>query len=70
MRRMIAVMLLCSTMCYGQSDPDEKRDFQARFGFTVIALKLASLCGHGTGLARFAESILNYYPQEIEPCFK
>lgn len=36
----------------------------------VTALKLASLCGHGTGLARFAESILNYYPAEIEPCFK
>jgi len=36
----------------------------------VTALKLASLCGHGTGLARFAESILNYYPTEIEPCFK
>jgi NADH:ubiquinone oxidoreductase subunit F (NADH-binding) len=36
----------------------------------VTALKLASLCGHGTGLARFAESILKYYPTEIEPCFK
>jgi formate dehydrogenase iron-sulfur subunit len=36
----------------------------------VEALKLASLCGHGTGLARFAESILRYYPTEIEPCFK
>src|SRR5262245_34047770 len=36
----------------------------------VTALKLASLCGHGTGLARFAECILNYYPTEIEPCFK
>lgn len=36
----------------------------------VAALKLASLCGHGTGLARFAESILRYYPSDIEPCFK
>ena len=36
----------------------------------VTALKLTSLCGHGTGLARFAESILRYYPTEIEPCFK
>ncbi len=36
----------------------------------VVALKLASLCGHGTGLARFAESILRYYPTEIDPCFK
>ena len=46
-----------------KADLQEGRDL-------VIALKLASLCGHGTGLARFAESILNYYPQEIEPCFK
>jgi formate dehydrogenase iron-sulfur subunit len=36
----------------------------------VTALKLSSLCGHGTGLARFAESILRYYPTEVEPCFK
>jgi NADH:ubiquinone oxidoreductase subunit F (NADH-binding) len=36
----------------------------------VEALKLASLCGHGTGLASFAESILRFYPTEIEPCFK
>ena len=36
----------------------------------VVALKLSSLCGHGTGLARIAESVLRYYPTEIEPCFK
>ena len=36
----------------------------------VAALRLASLCGHGTGLARFAESILRYYPAEIETCFR
>lgn len=46
-----------------QADLRECRDL-------VAALKLASLCGHGTGLARFAESILRYYPQDIEPCFK
>ncbi len=46
-----------------QADLQECRDL-------VTALKLASLCGHGTGLARFAESILRYYPAEIEPCFK
>jgi len=39
-------------------------------GDLVTALKLASLCGHGTGLARFAESILRYYPTEIEACFR
>jgi len=46
-----------------QADLRECRDL-------VTALKLASLCGHGTGLARFAESILNYYPTEIASCFK
>lgn len=46
-----------------QADLRECRDL-------VTALKLASLCGHGTGLARFAESILRYYPNEIESCFK
>jgi len=46
-----------------KTDLQESRDL-------VVALKLASLCGHGTGLARFAESILKYYPTEIEPCFK
>jgi NADH:ubiquinone oxidoreductase subunit F (NADH-binding) len=39
------------------------------FASTVEALKLASLCGLGTGLAEFAESILRYYPEELEPCF-
>lgn len=47
----------------GAGDLQECRDL-------VTALKLASLCGHGTGLARFAESILRHYPKEIEPCFK
>lgn len=36
----------------------------------VAALKFASLCGLGTGLAEFAESILRYYPAEVAPCFK
>jgi formate dehydrogenase iron-sulfur subunit len=36
----------------------------------VAALKLASLCGLGTGLAEFAESILRYYPAEVAQCFK
>ncbi|MEQ1858919.1 MAG: NADH-ubiquinone oxidoreductase-F iron-sulfur binding region domain-containing protein [Chthoniobacteraceae bacterium] len=46
-----------------RADLQEARDL-------VVALKLASLCGHGTGLARFAESILNYYPNDLDPCFK
>jgi NADH:ubiquinone oxidoreductase subunit F (NADH-binding) len=35
----------------------------------VTALKRASLCGLGTGLAEFAESILRYYCEELQPCF-
>jgi formate dehydrogenase iron-sulfur subunit len=35
----------------------------------VKALKLASLCGLGTGLAEFAESILRHYSQELRACF-
>jgi formate dehydrogenase iron-sulfur subunit len=35
----------------------------------VTALKYASLCGLGTGLAEFAESILRYYSQELRGCF-
>ena len=35
----------------------------------VAALKVASLCGLGTGLGEFAESILRYYSQELCACF-
>jgi formate dehydrogenase iron-sulfur subunit len=35
----------------------------------VSALKYASLCGLGTGLAEFAESILCHYSQELRACF-
>ena len=49
----------------GKATPEHLRECRD----LVTALKLASLCGHGTGLARFAESILKYYPTEIEPCF-
>lgn len=35
----------------------------------VAALKFASLCGLGSGLAEFAESILRYYSEELRPCF-
>jgi NADH:ubiquinone oxidoreductase subunit F (NADH-binding) len=33
------------------------------------ALALTSLCGHGTGLAEFAASVLRYYGPELESCF-
>lgn len=33
------------------------------------ALQMTSLCGHGTGLAAFAESVLRYYGEEVASCF-
>jgi NADH:ubiquinone oxidoreductase subunit F (NADH-binding) len=35
----------------------------------VRALALTSLCGHGSGLAAFADSIGGYYSDEVAPCF-
>jgi NADH:ubiquinone oxidoreductase subunit F (NADH-binding) len=35
----------------------------------VSALKWTSLCGHGTGLGAFAESVLHYYAEELATCF-
>jgi NADH:ubiquinone oxidoreductase subunit F (NADH-binding) len=36
----------------------------------VAALKMTSLCGHGGGLGEFADSLLHYYRDDLEPCFK
>jgi NADH:ubiquinone oxidoreductase subunit F (NADH-binding) len=36
----------------------------------VLALKMTSLCGHGGGLGEFADSVLHYYRDALEPCFK
>lgn len=36
----------------------------------VEMLKRTSLCGHGAGLAEFAESALRHYAEELEPCFR
>jgi NADH:ubiquinone oxidoreductase subunit F (NADH-binding) len=35
----------------------------------TTALALTSLCGHGSGLAEFARSVLRYYPEELQSCF-
>jgi len=35
----------------------------------TTALALTSLCGHGSGLAEFATSVLRYYPEELQSCF-
>ena len=42
---------------------------QAEWQEIVAALKLASLCGLGTGLAEFAESITRHYALELDQCF-
>lgn len=37
---------------------------------TIAALKLTSLCGLGSGLAEFAESVLRYYGEELKSCLR
>jgi len=40
-----------------------------RFEDIVSALEATSLCGHGTGLAEFAHSVLRHYGEELAACF-
>ncbi len=40
------------------------------FDEIIHALRLTSLCGFGTGLAEFAESIARHYSQELRSCFR
>jgi NADH:ubiquinone oxidoreductase subunit F (NADH-binding) len=35
----------------------------------TTALALTSLCGHGSGLADFARSVLRHYQEELHSCF-
>jgi NADH:ubiquinone oxidoreductase subunit F (NADH-binding) len=44
------------------ADRDEWRDL-------IHTLAMTSLCGHGTGLAEFAASIVRHYGPELESCF-
>jgi NADH:ubiquinone oxidoreductase subunit F (NADH-binding) len=41
---------------------------RARFDEVVAALASTSLCGHGTGLAAFARSLVRHYPEEVARC--
>ncbi len=43
-------------------------DARTRFDEIVAALGAASLCGHGTGLAAFARSLVRHYPREVTRC--
>ena len=45
-------------------------DGQQSFREIVDALHLTSLCGFGTGLAEFAQSIERHYGKELASCFK
>jgi NADH:ubiquinone oxidoreductase subunit F (NADH-binding) len=48
----------------GARPPESARDWRE----IVAALAATSLCGHGTGLAAFASSIVTYFGEEIERC--
>jgi len=39
-----------------------------RWRDTVSALAATSLCGHGTGMAAFAQSVMTHYGEELGPC--
>lgn len=46
-----------------------KRDRRGALDGLIDALELTSLCGHGSGLAEFARSVMRYYPEELSTCF-
>jgi formate dehydrogenase iron-sulfur subunit len=50
---------------HSPAGPEEKSEWEE----IIAALRLTSLCGLGTGLAEFAESVRLYYGPELEPCF-
>lgn len=47
---------------------DRPPDARTRFDEIVTALGAASLCGHGTGLAAFARSVVRHHPTEVARC--
>jgi formate dehydrogenase iron-sulfur subunit len=55
--------------CNARTSPDRlmSRDEWRQL---IHALRFGSLCGLGTGLAEFAESIERYYSEALERCFK
>jgi NADH:ubiquinone oxidoreductase subunit F (NADH-binding) len=50
------------------SETDVPRDL-GMFEELVSALGRTSLCGHGSGLAEFADSVLRHYREELLACF-
>ena len=49
----------------GSLTPAEAEEARA----TLAALRATSLCGHGTGLGEFADSLIAKFGKELEPCF-
>jgi formate dehydrogenase iron-sulfur subunit len=47
-----------------------KRMDRSRWHALVDALEQTSLCGHGRGLAEFAQALERHYPQEVAACLK
>jgi len=47
---------------------DRPPDARTRFDDVVAALGATSLCGHGTGLAAFARSLVRHHPTEVARC--
>jgi NADH:ubiquinone oxidoreductase subunit F (NADH-binding) len=54
-----------SILGHGPAGPAE----QSEWDDIISALRLTSLCGLGTGLAEFAETLRLYYGAELEQCF-
>jgi formate dehydrogenase iron-sulfur subunit len=50
---------------HGHAAPRQRTELE----HVTTALAQTSLCGHGSGLAEFARSVLRYYPEELESCF-
>ena len=48
----------------GEAD-DRRRSFDG----IVAALHATSLCGHGSGLAEFAQGVARNFPEELDSCF-
>jgi len=47
--------------------PDPAAATRSDIADIIELLGQTSLCGHGTGLAAFARSIIRYYPSEVAP---
>lgn len=52
MRGIIATMLLCTTLSFGQEAQDDRRNFQAVVGFTTIGVGIGVMTAESFGLAQ------------------